>query len=234
MHTCVHAYVHVCMHICVCICACVSQCSAGTCVLYVRMHVLVLTYFWDALPCQCTNEKGTAMYSMSDTEFGSFLKTPYTSCALSADPSISNHTLKAYLTGWDSDNAGLVVLEYQGVNGTVCGDRFDLADGDVLCRMLGYSHALEVRGAFNFFDFPDVRTSHPGPIWIDDLSCNGSERTIEDCSFPGWGINDCSHYEDVSLICASMLCVCVCVCACVCECVCACVHVCVCMSLCTL
>ena len=128
-----------------------------------------------------------------------------------------------------------MVLEYRGVNGTVCDDRFDLADGDVICRMLGFSHALETRGAFNFFDFPYSRDFFQGPIWIDDLTCNGDERSIVDCSFPGWGINDCSHYEDVSLICASMcVTLCVCVCVCVCACVCACVRVCVCVCVCVL
>lgn len=141
---------------------------------------------------------------------------------LPADPLAANKTLKVYLTGWDSTSAGrggLVVVEYRGVNGTICDDRFDLADGDVICRMLGFSHALETRGAFNFFDYS--RGFFQGPIWIDDLTCNGHETSIIDCSFPGWGINDCSHYEDVSLICASVCifahtCVCVCAC-CLCE-----------------
>lgn len=149
--------------------------------------------------------------------------------ALPADPSTANRTLKVYLTGWENGHSGnsegiggLVVVEYRGINGTVCDDRFDLADGDVICRMLGYSHALETRGAFIFYDFPDISDAQSGPIWIDDLTCNGDERTIEDCSFPGWGINDCSHYEDVSLICASA---CVCKHVCMCVCACACMHV---------
>lgn len=40
-----------------------------------------------------------------------------------------------------------------------------------------------------------------GQIWVDDLDCTGEEHDISGCTFPGWGINDCSHPEDVSLIC---------------------------------
>ena len=42
-------------------------------------------------------------------------------------------------TPWD----GLVFINYQGQNGTVCDDEWDLKDAEVLCRQLGYDEALE-------------------------------------------------------------------------------------------
>ena len=42
---------------------------------------------------------------------------------------------------------------------------------------------------------------------MDDLNCVGTEyftvlvRSLEYCSFRGWGINDCHHNEDVGVLC---------------------------------
>ena len=41
-----------------------------------------------------------------------------------------------------------------------------------------------------------------GPIWMDDLSCSGSELTLLQCSHRGIGIHDCSHGEDMSVRCS--------------------------------
>ena len=40
-----------------------------------------------------------------------------------------------------------------------------------------------------------------GPIWLDDLSCSGSELTLLQCSHRGLGSHNCSHNEDVSVRC---------------------------------
>jgi len=38
-------------------------------------------------------------------------------------------------------------------------------------------------------------------IWLDDVSCRGSETDIASCPHSGWGIHNCGHHEDVSVRC---------------------------------
>lgn len=40
-----------------------------------------------------------------------------------------------------------------------------------------------------------------GPIWIDDLKCEGLETNIDECMKSNWGSTNCQHKEDVSCIC---------------------------------
>jgi len=41
-----------------------------------------------------------------------------------------------------------------------------------------------------------------GPIWLDDVDCDGSETNITNCDHRGWGSHNCDHDEDVSISCA--------------------------------
>ena len=42
-----------------------------------------------------------------------------------------------------------------------------------------------------------------GPIFLDDVACNGTERSLLNCSHDGININDCFHSEDIAVECPS-------------------------------
>lgn len=46
-------------------------------------------------------------------------------------------------------------------------------------------------------DFAD----YTQPIYLDEVSCNGTEDNLLKCHMNKIGVHDCEHHEDVSVIC---------------------------------
>ena len=44
-----------------------------------------------------------------------------------------------------------------------------------------------------------------GPIWIDDLTCSGTESNIAFCRHSNFGVHNCDHSEDAGVYCPSQL-----------------------------
>lgn len=40
------------------------------------------------------------------------------------------------------------------------------------------------------------------PTWLDDLSCTGTEASLNDCAGNAWGDENCGHSEDIGIVCA--------------------------------
>jgi len=78
----------------------------------------------------------------------------------------------------------------------VCDDYFTAATGRVVCSMLGFVSGSKI-------DNRNYTTRH-GPIWLDDVRCNGTENDIAECSHRGWGVHNCQHREDVAVSCSRL------------------------------
>ena len=111
-------------------------------------------------------------------------------------PDTIGFVLGLRLVGGNRNGEGRVEILHNGVWGTVCDDYWDINDARVVCRELGYPDAVSAPQSAHF-----GRGS--GRIWLDDVSCSGIERSIVDCGHRGWGVENCGHGEDASVICSS-------------------------------
>lgn len=88
--------------------------------------------------------------------------------------------------------------------GTICNDYWTNDDADVACRALGYDQSEPGAGRFLRSPFG----AGPGPIWLDDMLCNGNESTLLDCPLASGrrardaiGVHNCKSSEVVGVRC---------------------------------
>ncbi|XP_687401.7 HHIP-like protein 1 isoform X1 [Danio rerio] len=91
---------------------------------------------------------------------------------------------------------GRVEIFVRGEWGTVCDDLFNIQAAAVVCRQMGFPVAVRVakRAEFGAGGL-GVR------IMLDDVECEGTERTLLHCKHAKLGKNNCSHDEDVGVVC---------------------------------
>ena len=112
-------------------------------------------------------------------------------CGHNQDVTVSCNTVR--LVDGPSPREGRLEVEYNGTWGTVCDDGFTHSAARVVCLMLAYDYSGRAVG--------NRYGAGSGPIWLDDVDCNGTETDIRDCRHRGWGRHNCEHSQDVSVSC---------------------------------
>ena len=84
---------------------------------------------------------------------------------------------------------------YSGMWGTVCDNKWDLTDANLVCRRLGFVKASSYKGNAYY----GQGTEH---IWLTDVECNKFDNYLEDCSYSVSG-DSCEHSHDVGLVCTN-------------------------------
>ena len=92
---------------------------------------------------------------------------------------------------------GRVEVCHNNTWGTVCDNHWSSTDGIVACRQLGLGF-ISVTGNAYFKRGTEQ-------IWLDNVTCTGSETRLTDCRHSGFGGHDCKHREVVGLICEGWL-----------------------------
>ena len=96
----------------------------------------------------------------------------------------------------NASGIGRVEVYYRGIWGTICDDGWDIDDASVVCRQLGYAHAVR---ALEGSDVPHGS----GKIWLDDIACVGNEENLLTCPKNEWGNHNCNHDEDAGVECSA-------------------------------
>uniref|UniRef100_A0A3Q4N0K9 SRCR domain-containing protein n=1 Tax=Neolamprologus brichardi TaxID=32507 RepID=A0A3Q4N0K9_NEOBR len=77
--------------------------------------------------------------------------------------------------------SGRVEIYYNNIWGTVYGDGWDLNEAEVVCRQLNCGTAIQA-------PLSSYRSPGAYQIWLYNLACSGSESSLTQCHYTGWGI----------------------------------------------
>ncbi|XP_034554847.1 deleted in malignant brain tumors 1 protein-like isoform X2 [Notolabrus celidotus] len=111
---------------------------------------------------------------------------------------LCTHSKEIRLMNGTNRCSGRVEIFHDGQWGSICDDRWGMQEAAVTCREMNCGNALFVKYKAFFGAGQDQ-------VWLDDLECNGSEKTLMDCPHRGFGEHDCDHNEDAGVVCSETI-----------------------------
>ncbi|CAH0763306.1 unnamed protein product [Diatraea saccharalis] len=100
---------------------------------------------------------------------------------------------KIRLVGGSNDYEGNVYIYHAGRWGAVCDDSWDDAAAQVVCRAYNKTGVATHGGQYG---------ESTRKFWMDDVVCQGDEKSLSHCIFTGWGSSDCEPTEAAGVICS--------------------------------
>ncbi|XP_049330423.1 deleted in malignant brain tumors 1 protein-like isoform X21 [Astyanax mexicanus] len=101
------------------------------------------------------------------------------------------------LVGSGVDCAGRLEVFHSGSWGTVSDELWDIEDAQVVCRQLQCGVALSAP-----VPVPARFGSGTGPIWLNEVECEGNEVSLWNCRYQLCGEDECGHKDDVGVVCS--------------------------------
>ncbi|PFX18273.1 Macrophage receptor MARCO [Stylophora pistillata] len=140
--------------------------------------------------------KGSLVAKGNPLERIVFTTNPTNTSVNSSSSRPSNFTYNEGIRLRDGSNHqdGRLEIFMNGQWGTVCDDAWDIRDTQVACRQLRFQEAKR------FYTFG----GGTGPIWLDDVECNGHEMSLLHCRHRGIGSHNCGHGEDIGIECQGL------------------------------
>ncbi|XP_049340560.1 deleted in malignant brain tumors 1 protein-like [Astyanax mexicanus] len=105
------------------------------------------------------------------------------------------------LVGSGGDCAGRLEVFHSGSWGTVSDELWDIEDAQLVCRQLQCGVALSAP-----VPVPARFGSGTGPIWLNEVECEGNEASLWNCRYQLCGEDECGHKDDVGVVCSGTVC----------------------------
>nr|XP_034326687.1 deleted in malignant brain tumors 1 protein isoform X1 [Crassostrea gigas]XP_034326688.1 deleted in malignant brain tumors 1 protein isoform X1 [Crassostrea gigas] len=95
-----------------------------------------------------------------------------------------------------SKSKGRVEISKDNVTwGTVCDDFWDNDAATVVCRQMGFRWGI----GYSLAHYGPGDSGQP--IYLDEVVCDGDEKSLLECNSNTWGTHNCNHQEDASVSC---------------------------------